>query len=252
MNSADRELALLDMTDWFQVATIGQQFHRFGRGLYEPIPDKPRGGHPVYLKRVHNPNKTEIMHGPPHVIRTTATLSHTAELVAKDPSSLSAALKQDSFERHCLTCANSILFGVGRDEIVTYTEPCYQYDDIDGYIPTLDENGEHLRMLDDDGEPMFLTYEKRIRTGSGLVERLGAPPFKWGMDVKWRLRIENPSGSLRYLSNMQAVDEDCVKSEWRSEFRVEITSPEPTPYQVRDQRYWPGWRDSVEWNDVRV
>lgn len=214
----DTELHVLDMADWFQVAAIGCTMFRMGRGLYEPdtaeTHPQARGPHPKYTERVEEPNKTEVLHGPMHVIRTRVTVTETAAHYKTSPSSYMTELKTDAFKKHCVECAKSIIFSRGRDEMVVRTD--------------FDEDGTEYQ------------YEERITRGSGLLERLHHVPFVWGMDAKWRLRYYYPGGTLlRYTTNMQRPDEDCIRNQWYSAFRVEVIYP---------TRYWDGYQESVEYN----
>lgn len=209
------------MADWFQVAAIGSMMFRMGRGLYEPdqVMTRPmaRGPHPKYTVRVEDPNKTEVLHGPMHVIRTQVRASQT---VAAQHDILTE-LKSESFKAHCVSCAKSIIYSRGRDEMVVKTD--------------FDEDGTEYQ------------YEERITKGSGLLERLHHVPYVWGMDAKWRLRYYRPGTLLRHMSNMQLPHEDCVCNQWYSAFRVEIIYP--TRDQHRDEiRYWDGYQESVEYN----
>lgn len=246
-----RELDMLNMADWFQAA-IGLSFRVFGQGHYKWEAECRRvegaeGGasydrrHGGYSFRVKEPNKTEILHGPMHTIRTTARASHTAVLCAKRPSGLMMEVKRDAFEKHAISCANSILFSKGADHMITREEPCWESDGC-GDHHILDASGNLIPLMDENGLQVMSTYTEHIRNGSGLVERLGSAPFRWGMDAKWRLRFYRENDLLRYTGNTQRPDDDCVACQWASRFRVEIMEPQKG-------QYWKGWEESLEWKD---
>jgi hypothetical protein len=240
MHQREKELHLLDMADWFQAAALGYVMFKMGRGLYqESLHPSAPGPHPWYTEYVAKPNKTEILHGPVHRIITPYRVSSTAMLCSRDSSEMLRQVKRDAYEKHVITCAQQILWGRGESKIIERIEPCMEYEDIDGYIPKLDEHGRHVQMTDANGEPMFRTYEEPLVSGSGLVERLGDVPFAWGQWAKWRLRYYHEDALLNLRSNTQRLDEDCHESRFVSQFRVEITQPQDC--------WWPGWRDSLEW-----